>query len=183
LAIDELMAVKAKSPGARKKDSPWNDPSVGFPAMCEKTAKRRLARCMPLNTMVMGAAMDQAYEEQGKSAWIRDDKTVVVEGEAVEVKPETPAGPSPEDLKPPYRPYYVDKHGETGSFDTADAWQAFWAKGLDGQTARHAVEEIHERNRSALDEIREHDEAAVEFVEELIRSRLHALEAGLDGEY
>ena len=44
LDVDEIEAVKAKSPGANKRDSPWNDVAVGYPAMALKTAKRRLAR-------------------------------------------------------------------------------------------------------------------------------------------
>src|SRR5262249_23972060 len=51
MGIDDLLKVKEKSPGAKRSDSPWNDPNIGFPAMCEKTAKRRLARSMPLNVM------------------------------------------------------------------------------------------------------------------------------------
>jgi hypothetical protein len=64
------MAVKAKSPGAARSDSPWNDPAIGFPAMCQKTAKRRLARSMPLNVMQQAARMDEAVDEQGAPAWI-----------------------------------------------------------------------------------------------------------------
>jgi recombination protein RecT len=81
LTIDELMAVKAKSPGAGRSDSPWNDPSIGFPAMCEKTAKRRLARSMPLNVMHLAARMDEAVDEQGQPAWIDRDKGVIVDAE------------------------------------------------------------------------------------------------------
>jgi len=81
LDIDELMAVKAKSPGAKRSDSPWNDPSIGFPAMCQKTAKRRLARSMPLNVMQQAARMDEAVDEQGASAWISPDKGVVIDRE------------------------------------------------------------------------------------------------------
>lgn len=84
MGIDDLMAVKAKSPGARMSDSPWNDPTIGFPAMCEKTAKRRLARSLPLNMMQVAARMDEAVDEQGKTAWIRDDQNVIVDGEIVE---------------------------------------------------------------------------------------------------
>lgn len=89
LGIDDLMAVKAKSPGARRGDSPWNDPAIGFPAMCEKTAKRRLARSLPLNMMQLAARMDEAVDEQGKPAWVRDDQNVIVEGEIVQPS-ETP---------------------------------------------------------------------------------------------
>jgi len=81
LDIDELMAVKAKSPGGSRSDSPWNDPAIGFPAMCQKTAKRRLARSMPLNIMQQAARMDEAVDEQGLPTWISPDKGVVIDGE------------------------------------------------------------------------------------------------------
>ncbi len=81
LTIDELMEVKARSPGAKRSDSPWNDPVIGFPAMCQKTAKRRLARSMPLNIMQQAARMDEAVAEQGAPAWISPDKGVVIDGE------------------------------------------------------------------------------------------------------
>ena len=80
LSIDELMAVKAKSPRGTK--PPWADPSIGFPAMCEKTAKRRLARDMPLTTFQVAARMEEAHEEQRAYAWIGQDG-VMVEGEVI----------------------------------------------------------------------------------------------------
>ncbi len=85
LHIDELMAVRKKSPGASRSDSPWNDMDVGFPAMCQKTAKRRLARSMPLNVMQHAARMDEAVDEQGQPAWISPDKGVVIDGEFSDV--------------------------------------------------------------------------------------------------
>lgn len=81
--IDELMAVKGKSPGARRSDSPWNDPAIGFPAMCEKTVKRRLARSMPLNIMHLASRLDEAVDEQGQGAWISPDKGVILEGDVI----------------------------------------------------------------------------------------------------
>jgi recombination protein RecT len=81
LDVDELLAVKAKSPGGSRSDSPWNDPSIGFPAMCEKTAKRRLARSLPLTVMHLAARMEEAVDEQGKNAWIDARRGVVVDGE------------------------------------------------------------------------------------------------------
>lgn len=81
LTIDELMEVKDRSPGAKRSDSPWNDPTIGFPAMCQKTAKRRLARAMPLNIMQQAARMDEAVDEQGAPAWISPDRGVVIDGE------------------------------------------------------------------------------------------------------
>src|SRR6185437_5144847 len=81
LDYDELLAVKNRSPGAKRSDSPWNDPVIGFPAMCQKTAKRRLARSMPLNIMQQAARLDEAVDEQGAPAWISPDKGVVIDGE------------------------------------------------------------------------------------------------------
>ena len=81
LDYDELLAVRSRSPGAKRSDSPWNDLVIGFPAMCQKTAKRRLARAMPLNIMQQAARMDEAVDEQGASAWISPDKGVVIDGE------------------------------------------------------------------------------------------------------
>lgn len=90
LGIDELMAVKAKSPGAKRNDSPWNDVGgVGFAAMCEKTAKRRLARSLPMSVVQQAARLDAAADEEGRAAWITPDRglEVEVEGEAVAATP------------------------------------------------------------------------------------------------
>jgi recombination protein RecT len=87
LSIDELMAIKAKSPGAKRDDSPWNDPNIGFPAMCEKSPKRRLARSMPLNIMQLAARLDEAVEEQGQSAHITSDRNIIIDGEFSERSP------------------------------------------------------------------------------------------------
>ena len=97
MGIDELMAVKDKSPGAKKKDSPWNDPKIGFPAMCSKTVKRRLQRSMPLSVYSLGAALDEAVEERGKPAYIRQDHTLMVEGQAIQPG-EAAEAPDAEDL-------------------------------------------------------------------------------------
>lgn len=83
LGIDDILAVKAKSPGAKRGDSPWNDQAIGFPAMCEKTAKRRLSRSMPLNVMQLAARMDEALDEQGKSSWVDPHRGLVLDGEIV----------------------------------------------------------------------------------------------------
>jgi recombination protein RecT len=83
MGIDDLLAVKAKSPGAQRSDSPWNDPAIGFAAMCEKTCKRRLARSLPLNVMSTAARLDEAFEEQGANAWISPEKGIVIEGEVL----------------------------------------------------------------------------------------------------
>ncbi|TAL43865.1 MAG: hypothetical protein EPN91_05785 [Salinibacterium sp.] len=84
IGIDDIMAIKAKSPGARRDDSPWNDPHIGFPAMASKSAKRRLSRAMPLNAdprFHLAAAMEEAVEERGKTAWIEPNRGLQIEGE------------------------------------------------------------------------------------------------------
>lgn len=81
LGIDELMAIKNTSPGAKKSDSPWNNTAIGFPAMCSKSVKRRLCRSTPLNVMQLAARMEEAFEEQGRHSFIKPDGHLVIEGE------------------------------------------------------------------------------------------------------
>lgn len=87
LDIDDVLAIKRKSPGAKRSDSPWNDEAIGFPAMAEKSAKRRLARAMPLNVMQTAARMDEAFEEQGLAAHITPASGVVIDQAAEGVQP------------------------------------------------------------------------------------------------
>jgi recombination protein RecT len=101
LSIDDVMAIKQKSPGAKMSESPWNDPSIGFSAMAEKSAKRRLARSLPLNVMQLGARMDEAFEEQGAHAWISPEKGVVTDA-ILAPRQETEA-PTAEQLTAPRR--------------------------------------------------------------------------------
>lgn len=73
LDIDELDAVRAKSPGARKGDSPWNDPNVGLPAMYGKTVKRRLARSMPTGWVPIAHALESQWEIGRQARVVRDE--------------------------------------------------------------------------------------------------------------
>lgn len=111
LSIDEVNAIKAKSPAVRANaDTPWNDPTIGFPAMGEKSAKRRLARSTPLITdapqFLLGARMDEAFDEQGRTSWITPDRGVVVDGDFSPM-PDREPSPTPtaaELLSPPAQP-------------------------------------------------------------------------------
>lgn len=109
LSMSDVMAIKAKSPAVKANaDTPWNDPGIGFIAMGEKSAKRRLARSTPLITeapqFMLAARMEEAFDEQARSAWITPERGVVLNGEIVEPS-ETPtaaqligsqaAGPEP----------------------------------------------------------------------------------------
>lgn len=84
LSVEDVMAVKARSQGAKKADSPWNDIAVGFPAMAEKTAKRRLARQMPLNVVQLASALD-TMGEIGRLAHINpSNRMLTVDQKAIE---------------------------------------------------------------------------------------------------
>lgn len=95
LGIDEIMAVKAKSPGASRSDSPWNDPAIGFPAMAGKTAKRRLWRSLPLvpafHAFAQAARMDEAFDEQGIPGRVDPARGFV----EIQAQPATPYQDSP----------------------------------------------------------------------------------------
>lgn len=85
LGIDDIMAIKQKSPGGSRADSPWMDMMIGFPAMAAKSAKRRLSRAMPLNAdprFHLAAAMEEAVEERDKTSWIDPHRGLQIEGEA-----------------------------------------------------------------------------------------------------
>lgn len=96
LGIKQLLQIKAKSKGSRKEDSPWNDDKgPGFEAMCEKSARRRQARSIPLNAFVMADAIETLHD-LGKPAWIvpaeRDGQMTIVtpEGQTRPPPPEEP---------------------------------------------------------------------------------------------
>jgi len=79
MGIDELLEVKRRAPNGNQ--PPWSDPAVGFPAMCQKTVKRRLARGMPLNVFQYAARLEEQFDEQGVGGWIDPSRGVVAERE------------------------------------------------------------------------------------------------------
>jgi len=112
ISIDEINAVKEKSPGAKARGansafSPWNDPKIGFPAMASKTAKRRLSRSTPMITaapqFMMAARMEEAHEEQERSSWIEPDRGVVIEGQASPIPQRNTDQPTARELTSPQR--------------------------------------------------------------------------------
>lgn len=83
LTLDEILAVKKLSPGGSS--GPWMD---HFAAMGEKTARRRLARSMPLALnhpeFHLAARLDEAFDEQGKGGFLLPGNRIILEGEAGE---------------------------------------------------------------------------------------------------
>lgn len=119
--IDELMFVKGRSPGAKKSDSPWNDAEIGFPAMCEKTPRRRLARDMPVNLMVNAAVMEEAHEERGKHSYIDPMRGVVIEGMASPAPDERAGAPTATDLD--HRKFVIDTGTKQIELGTIEEWR------------------------------------------------------------
>lgn len=99
VGIDELLELRARAKSTQGENgafSPWNDPKVGWPAMCEKTPKRRLARSMPLGSLpqyAMAARIDEAVEEAGVPAWATPDKGVVIDAAAIGQPPAASQAP------------------------------------------------------------------------------------------
>jgi len=152
MGIDELMAVKGRSPGARRKESPWNDPAVGFPAMCEKTVKRRLARAMPMAVsrgLHMAARMEEAFDEQGKAAFVDPDKGVIVEGEVLAPR-ETEQAPI--DVTP--KKFTVTRDdGQAVGFSTPAEWFAKMKEGITNAKTVDTLETRLKRNQGPINDM------------------------------
>jgi hypothetical protein len=173
LDIDELMAVKMKSPGGSRSDSPWNDPSIGFPAMCQKTAKRRLARSMPLNVMQQAARMDEAVDEQGAPAWISPDKGVVIDGEFSDAPSVNHEQRGTEELLAPRREYRT-----TDVIPTAAEYAERWRIEMqDASNAAHGRKMAERWNAEKIirDQIEWPDDGTFERLQRNVRSSIETL--------
>ncbi len=87
VGIGEILEIKSRSPAVRfKAETPWLDEKVGFPAMSEKTAKRRLSRVLPFEIddgrFHKAARLDEAFDEQGLPGRIREDGALFIGDEA-----------------------------------------------------------------------------------------------------
>ena len=72
LDIDQITSIKKRSPGAKRRDSPWNDQDIGFPAMASKSVKRRLARSVPMGYVQLGSTMADQWD-MNKPAYIHSE--------------------------------------------------------------------------------------------------------------
>lgn len=161
LSIDELLATKAKSAGAKKSDSPWNDPAIGFAAMCEKTAKRRLARSMPLNTYQLAAAMESQHD-QGRTCHLTKDAGIIIDGDA-EVAPEAPPPTAYDLLEPDLFP--VNWNGTIKQFASIEQWLSAMKAGIDKLDRNHAALTVFlEANKGAINQVRGKNQDAAEWV-------------------
>jgi recombination protein RecT len=102
MGLSDLEAVRKKSPGAKMADSPWNDPSVGLPAMYAKTPKRRLSRSTPLALMQpefhMAATMEENFDERGRYSYIDNERRVITVDETLPTRQGADQTPALQDL-------------------------------------------------------------------------------------
>ena len=134
MSIEEIEDVKARSQGARKKDSPWNDPHVGYPAMCEKTVKRRLARDMPMSLLQSAAALDSAQDRGAAahldtSAQLHEAEGPQAKGTIIDVAPENILSPVnwPAHRTPKEFFKYSTGFIEKATREQAEAWHDHYA--------------------------------------------------------
>lgn len=172
MGIDEIMAVRDRSPGARKPDSPWNDPKVGFPAMAEKTVRRRLARSLPIGTLQLAAALDDAVD-MGQAARINPGGDLIIEATGSDVAPEEP--------KPLPRVSYkvIRPDGTEVEFDNIERWAEAWRTAImRRQQAKDAagIREIVSINKETLAAVRVAHQAAVDEIEDLARLAIGSIE-------
>jgi recombination protein RecT len=150
MSIEEIEDVKARSQGARKADSPWNDPAVGYPAMCEKTVKRRLARDMPMSVMQAAAALDNAHDRGvpahlDASAQLQEAAGPEAKGTIIDVEPanilEPVNWPTPRTPKEFFK--YSTEYLLTATMEQALAWHEHYADTL-FKLNEHKVEAVRD---------------------------------------
>lgn len=180
LDIDEIRDVMARSPAVKAgQQTPWRDEAIGFPAMAEKTAKRRLARSLPLSVYQMAARIDEAHEEQGKHAFLHPEKGIVIDAVAEPVgivQPdatsdmlaELPAGPAFYVLSAP-------PSGERRRFPTIEAWRGFFEDIVPRMSRREGIEHLRDANAKNFDDYSRQYVSEVNAVVALIDGRLRRL--------
>lgn len=91
LSIDQLIETRNKSAGYKGMgdSSTW---VTNFEGMCRKTPMRRLASDVP-NISLQAAAALETQHDLGRVASMRDDRTMIVDGEATVISAGTPQPP------------------------------------------------------------------------------------------
>ncbi len=160
----ELEAVRAKSPGARKSDSPWNDrQGPGFAAMCAKTAKRQLQRHLPMLTTrgldisqhMLAGGMDTLHEDVGKRTFINMDSRVEAHGRAID----DDSIPRHENGAAVWRIVRRDQAPE--EFANRERWIARFREGFQKCTAVSQIDATLNAMKPVFDELAEIEPEAV----------------------
>jgi recombination protein RecT len=172
LDLDEIMFIKSRSPGARMSSSPWNDSEIGFSAMAEKSAKRRLARSFPINLMVAGAALEEAHEERQKHAYLDPHRGLIVDGEAQEIAATQPGPVTLETSRIEPRKFWLMKRNGKVACTSIEDWRSKMELSLNKATPEQAKAGL-DLNAEIMDELRdefpEHVNAVGKAFEKRIR--------------
>jgi len=132
LPIEDLEAVRAKAPAGNYSDSPWMDLKIGRPAMYSKSAKRRLARGMPLlhgpaGGYVVADALEGRFDATSRPHYLlpgQDGQLHITDGETGE---QVDIKPPPEDMTDPTEPTKLRAMISTASgvseFDSVGQWK------------------------------------------------------------
>lgn len=139
MGIDDILAIKAKSAGARKAESPWNDVNgPGFEAMCAKTAVRQAGRFCPIVGIQRGIVLED-QQDMGRAVYMRPDGAIEDEGVLESPYPDRlpPPDGAPVDLDGPYA--WIIGTGDVKRFHTADEWENFVLYGLERATPEQAA--------------------------------------------
>lgn len=166
LSLDDIMAIKAKSPGGNRSDSPWSDPLVGFPAMGLKSAKRRLARSTPLSVMNVAAAMEEAHEERGMRSYISQNREVVLDAEIAADSPNLPAPGT-------YQIAYAD--GSTKHCQSVEEVVGVFRFALPRIRTAERLKGFYERNLAVVLAVREVEPEAGSQIAEMYHERTEQL--------
>lgn len=158
LGLEELEEIMKRSPAARKGDGPWRDNSIGYSAMCAKSAKRRQARSVPLNLgigarqMLLAAAMEEKAEMTGEAAYLTPDGALL--GSDGRSTPEpVPIAPPDENASkvldvPPLEVHLAD--GSKRSFTVIDDWKTFMIRGITTIQDPVKLNAFEERNNNQM---------------------------------
>ncbi|MDJ0950930.1 MAG: recombinase RecT [Alphaproteobacteria bacterium] len=166
LGIEEILEVKARSPGARKSDSPWNDNEVGFPAMAQKTAMRRLQRSMPLTLATVADAMETLHEIKGTTTYIHPESGVQVEADIIAGSPTIEAP----------RWELIRSDGKVFGYPTPEQWEAAAAMVLEGMSTSAQARSFADRMQATFETLRQVDPNRVDRVALGILEKVHQLE-------
>jgi recombination protein RecT len=134
MSIEEIEDVRARSQGAKKADSPWNDAGIGFVAMCEKTIKRRLTRDLPMSLLQAAAALDNAQDRGAAAhldatAQLHEAEGPESKGTIIDVAPENILEPVkwPKHRTPKEFFKYSNDYLTTATREQAEAWHSHYA--------------------------------------------------------
>jgi recombination protein RecT len=175
LSLDEIIAIKNKAAAGGEGFSPWNDMSIGFPAMAEKSAKRRLHRSMALNTEMdrryqLAAVMEERHEEWGQHSFIAPGPKLIADGHEMTPRP----APGVADFAPPDF-HIVGDDGQKIKLTTKEELKARWLPRIAAARSKKDLNAVIARNKDAFETARKHASAEVDEIHAAYLARLKGI--------